>query len=288
MTGLVVGLEANRPTVLADNGQRYLCYLRGRIQRDLGRIMVGDQVGLEATDPGEAIITQVAMRKNTLLRPPLANVTGMFIVFTLTEPSGNRQLLDKRLVLAEMSEMAAEIVINKVDLATEGELEEIRSMSLVYARAGYPLWTISSQSGRGLKPMLDAPRQGTWVLVGESGVGKSTLLASTLPEASFAVQGLSRGGRGKETTRRVTLFRVQNFWLADAPGYTSLRLEVKDARDLARAFPEFSKYHCRYTDCRHVKEPGCGVLEAVQAGNMDNYRYRHYVTMLEDQGRIQF
>jgi len=279
MTGLVVGLEANRPTVLADDGTRYLCYLRGRIHRDLGRIMVGDRVSLDPTDPGEAIITDVDTRKNTLLRPPVANVAGTFVVFTVTEPRGNRELLDKRLVLADLSHMEAEVVLNKVDLSSAEEVEAMRD---IYRKAGYAVWPISSSTKEGLEAMVSAPRQGVWVLVGESGVGKSTLLAAAIPEAIAATGGLSRIGRGKETTRRVGLWRLRNFWLADAPGYTSLKMQVNDARDILRAFPEFGLYDCRYANCRHLKEPGCGVLAAVASGVLDSGRYRHYVAILDN------
>ena len=277
MTGLVVGLEANRPTVLADDGRRYLCYLRGRIQRDLGRIMVGDRVEVEPTDPGEGIVTAVVPRTNTLLRPPVANVTGMFVVFTLQQPQGNRELLDKRLVLAELSHMAVEVVVNKIDVA---DALELKAISEVYRRAGYPVWAVSSRTGDGLDEMFQASRQGVWVMVGESGVGKSTLLAAAIPEAAAVTQELSRIGRGRETTRQVRLWRLREFWLADAPGYTSLRMQVSEGREIAGAFPEFSEYPCRYADCRHLQEPGCGVVAAVQAGTLDGERYRHYVAIL--------
>jgi len=279
VTGLIVGLEANRPTVLSDGGARYLCYLRGRIHRDLGRIMVGDRVDLEPTDPGQAMITGVHPRQNVLLRPPVANVTGTFVVFTLREPSGNRELLDKRLVLADLSNMQAEVVLNKVDVSTVDETQAIRD---VYRRAGYAVWAVSASSGDGLDEMVRAPRTGVWVLVGESGVGKSTLLAAAIPSAVAATQGLSRIGRGKATTRRVGLWPLREFWLADAPGYTSLKVQVGDSRAIQRAFPEFGLYDCRYADCRHLQEPECAVVAAVAAGDLDALRYRHYVAIVHD------
>jgi ribosome biogenesis GTPase len=263
---------------LDDHGERYLCYLRGRIQRDRGRIMVGDRVELEATDPGEAIITEVLERTNALLRPPVANVDGLFVVFTVLEPRGNLELLDKRLVMAELSHMRAEVVLNKIDLTPEAELSALEA---VYRQAGYPVWRVSSQSGAGLEAMLNAPRHGIWVLAGESGVGKSSLLRWAIPEADAPSQALSRIGRGKETTRQVGLWALGSFWLADAPGYTALKVGVGDIRDIMRAFPEFDGFSCRYGNCLHIKERDCGVQQAVEAGRLNRERYHHYVTMAE-------
>lgn len=279
MTGLVVGLEANRPTVLSDEGTRYLCYLRGRIQHHQGRIMVGDRVDFDPTDPGEAMITSVHARHNMLLRPPVSNVTGLFVVFTVVAPDGNRELLDKRLVLAELSSMRAEVIINKTDLITASEVE---ALARVYRNVGYPVWTISAERTSDVIAMMQAPREGIWVLVGESGSGKSTILGQAIPGSDSTTQGLSRIGRGKETTRRVGLWWFETYWLADAPGYTSLKTLVDDEREIRESFPEFGLVTCRYSDCRHLQEPQCGVRAAVADGGVDVLRYRHYQTILAE------
>ncbi len=277
MRGLVVSLEANRPTVVTDEGTRYLCYLRGRIHRDHGRIMVGDRVALMPTDPGQALITAVEPRMNTLLRPPAANVTGLLVVYTMTRPEGNRELLDKRLVLAELSGMRAEIVLNKADLTPVDAWEQLAN---VYRDVGYRIWRVSVLTRVGIDEMIASPRQGTWILTGESGVGKSSLLSAILPEVKLESQELSRIGRGRETTRQVRLWLVGEFWLADAPGYTALTLEVERAEDILAAFPEFARHHCRFGDCRHLVEPGCGVRQALAQGEVDRIRYRSYTTIL--------
>ncbi len=277
MKGLVVALEANRPTVVSDEGTRYLCYLRGRIQRDHGRIMVGDRVALMPTDPGQALITAVEPRANTLLRPPTANVSGLQVVYTLIHPEGNRELLDKRLVLAELSGMRAEIVLNKSDLVPASAGEELAA---VYSEIGYRVWQISVLTGAGIAEMLASSRRGIWVLTGDSGVGKSSLLSAILPQARLEVQELSRVGRGRETTRTVSLWPVGDFWLADAPGYTALTLEIERVEDVLFAFPEFSRHRCRFTDCRHLAEPGCGVRQALAEGTIDRIRYRSYTAIV--------
>lgn len=277
-TGLVVALEANRPTVLSDRGERLLCYLRGKIQRDQGRIMVGDRVVFCPTDPGEAIITAVQPRQNLLLRPPVANVSGVFATFTLSAPAGDRGLLDKRLVLAELTGLAAEVVINKIDREPR---ERVEAVARVYRDAGYPVFLVSAVTGEGLAEFLSRPRQGIWVFSGESGTGKSSLIRAMVPEAETVSGVLSRIGRGRETTRRVELWPVRGFWLADAPGYTQLGLRVRDPARIVAAFPEFARYTCRYDDCRHVSEPDCGVLEAVARGRIDAQRYQSYRGILK-------
>lgn len=279
MEGLVTLLEANRPTVQSAAGQTYLCYLRGRIRRDAGRIMVGDRVEFAPTDPGQAMITRVLPRKNVLVRPPIANVGGLFAVFSLSQPKGSRELLDKRLVLAGLSGVAAEVVISKVDLLDS--LAEAERLGDVYRRAGYPVWLVSAHNGEGIAAWTAAPRVGVWVLTGESGVGKSSLLQRLLPDQEIATGELGRGGRGQQTTRWVRLFRVADFWLADAPGYTALTATVDRVEDLLAGFPEWREATCRFPDCRHLQEPDCGVKEGVATGRFDPVRYRHYVLLTE-------
>ncbi len=280
MEGLVTLLEANRPTVAATNGMVYLCYIKGRIKRDTGRIFVGDRVLLVPTDPGEARIDEILPRTNQLSRPPVANVTGLFVVFSLQHPVGNFELLDKRLVVATLLGMQAEVVLSKVDLLTDpGMLEQVEQ---AYQAAGFRVWRISSQTGQGLNDMVQYSRQGIWVLTGESGVGKSTLLNAMIPQQTAQTQELGRTGRGQQTTRWVRLYPLGEYWLADSPGYTALSTTVTDPRAIAAAFQEFSSLTCRFSNCLHGQEPGCSVREAVAANRIPPWRYRHYRKLLSE------
>ncbi|MCL5116075.1 MAG: ribosome small subunit-dependent GTPase A [Firmicutes bacterium] len=280
MQGLVTLLEANRPTVSLPDGTTYLCYLKGRIKRDVGRIMVGDRVIIEPTDPGEARIDAVLPRDNQLVRPPVANVGGLFVVFSLTEPSGSLELLDKRLVMARIHGLEAEIVLSKADLP--GNRQDLSRIQQVYEAAGYRVWQVSSPRGLGLQELVRERRAGIWVLTGESGVGKSTLLKAIIPSAQAETQELSRIGRGQQTTRWVRLYQMHGYWLADSPGYTALESTVAEAAMIREGFPEFEGHRCRFADCLHRQEPGCGVKEALSTGEIAEWRYQHYQKLLTE------
>lgn len=277
MTGLVTLLEANRPTVTTDDGISFLCYLRGRVKRDSGRIMVGDRVEIEPTDPGEGMILKVLPRNNTLLRPPMANITGLFCVLSLKEPQGNLELLDKRLVLAHLTGVEAEIVITKTDLLENGAAAE--AVAHVYRQAGYPVWFVSMASGEGIEDFGARTRVGIWVMTGESGVGKSALLQAIFPDELLTSQALSRIGRGQQTTRYVRLLPIDSYWLADSPGYTSLQATVDSPVAIRDAFGEWRDVHCRFANCLHSNEPGCQVKEGVTSGRFDERRYTSYLNL---------
>ncbi|MCL4318589.1 MAG: ribosome small subunit-dependent GTPase A [Firmicutes bacterium] len=279
LQGLVVLLEANRPTVETEEGTRFLCYLRGKIKREQGRIMVGDQVEISPTDPGEAIITKVYPRINLLFRPPVANVSGLFVIFTLLQPPGNLELLDKRLVMAHVLDVDAEIVLTKTDIIADGD--NLARFIGLYEAIGYHVWETSALTGRGLPELDHSFRTGLWVMVGESGAGKSSLVKAMLPDEKVAVQDLSRIGRGQQTTRWVRLLKVHDFWLADTPGYTALDMSVKDPRRIRSAFWEWADASCRFPDCFHIDEPGCDVLPKVRLGLYDPTRYQHYRLILQ-------
>ena len=253
--------------------------MRGRVKRDIGRIMVGDQVAFEPTDNGEAIITQILPRGLELKRPPVANVTGLFACFTLNDPSGNLELLDKRLIMAEIATIKIEIILTKVDLVKDRQ--RVDRFVALYRSIGYPVWPLSVFAGIGIQEWLKTPRSGIWVLTGESGVGKSSLISTVIPEARIATGELSRIGRGQQVTRWVRLLPIQKFWLADTPGYTSLELTGVDPHQIAAAFLEWSEVQCRFPNCLHGNEPGCHVREGVELGSFSLTRYRHYRLMLE-------
>lgn len=280
MRGLVTLLEANRPTVVCDSGEHYLCYLKGKIKRDVGRIMVGDRVVVEPTDPGEARIVEVLPRANHLVRPPVSNVSGIFVVFSLESPIGSRELLDKRLAIAHLVGLRVEIIVSKVDLLRDSD--ELTVLEEAYREAGYPVWRLSVTNRQGVEALVHESRDGIWVLSGESGVGKSSLLRAIIPSAEASTQELSRIGRGQQTTRWVRLYAIDNYWMADSPGYTALETRVTQGREIEQAFSEFSQFPCRFSDCLHGQEPGCGVIAGVESGAIAPWRYRNYRKILEE------
>ncbi len=279
LRGLVTLLEANRPTVVTESGVEYLCYLRGKVRRQSGRILVGDQVELEPTEGREAIITRVLPRQLQLVRPPVANLTGIFACFSLSHPAGSLELLDKRLVIAALSGIAVEIVVTKSDLAESPVILE--DMVQLYRSIGYRVWVMSVKTAVGVAPWLATNRAGIWVLTGESGVGKSSLLHAVIPQTVIETADLSRIGRGQQTTRWVRLLKIRDFFLADTPGYTALETEVAHAHDIESQFFEWEDARCRFPNCLHRGEPGCAVREGVANGTYASSRYRSYCVMMD-------
>lgn len=275
--GLVVGLQANRPTVELADGTRWLCHLRGKGRQQHGRILVGDQVLVRETDPGQARLDEVFPRGVTLVRPPVTNVGGVIVVVSLANPRGSFELLDRRLVIAEALGIGIVIAVSKVD-----RLEEADRRVLEPWAALYPVVWTSAKTGQGVETLLgwmEKPglaKMPIWVLTGESGAGKSSLANVLAPEAREAVQGLSQIDRGRQTTRTVSLYKAGGTWLADTPGFQRLDMPVLRASELLRSFPEWREISCRFQDCTHREEPDCRVKAAVNRGEISPMRYQHY------------
>jgi ribosome biogenesis GTPase len=273
--GLVVRLEANRPTVRLDDGREWLCHLAGRLRRDIGRIRVGDRVTVESTTVDEGVVTVVEPRSFTLQRPPVANVSGLVVVFTLVYPASSLDLLDRRLVLAELYGLDLLVLAHKADLV---DAERRRDLA-PWARL-YPIVWTSTRTGEGLPGVPELIGPGIHVMTGESGVGKSSLLELLTQNQAIATGTLSRWQRGRQTTRTVSLHRLGDGYLSDTPGFSRFRLPPMTAEELKWAFPEFRDLTCRFHDCLHRDEPGCAVPEAREAGSISGVRYRHYLEFL--------
>lgn len=274
MRARVLEVLGEQAWVVDDGGQRHVCQFRGRLRRAVGQVLAGDWVDVRPAEP-VGMIEQVLPRHNHLVRPPLANADGLLAVFSPVEPPGSVALLDRRLVTAELMGLRAAIVMTKRDLweARPGVWERMAPW-----RALYPTVAVSSVSTEGVDLVPGLLGTAVWVMAGESGVGKTSLLGRLLPAGrAGAVGALSeRTGRGRHTTRTVALSPVGKGWLADAPGFTQLDLPPHDSLELRDAFPEWRGAGCRYADCRHLEEPGCAVPDLLGRGVVSQERYQHY------------
>jgi ribosome biogenesis GTPase len=270
-----VRLEANRPTVHVDGGENWLCHLRGRTRRSHGRIMVGDRVSVVATGPGEGAIDDVAPRGVTLVRPPLSNVHGLIVCFSLRHPVGSLAMLDRRLVLAELLGLKVVVAATKADLIPSQERPRLETWARLY-----PLVWVSVRTGEGLSEVTGAVQEGIWVLSGESGAGKSSLVGALIPGADVDPGGLSAVARGRQTTRRVSLYGLGAAWIADTPGFSRLDLPNVSPAGIRSAFPEMSETGCRFADCFHRGEPGCHIPRYVADGSVSPVRLAHYRELL--------
>lgn len=267
-------------------GEVLECTLRGRIkEKEEDRVAVGDRVGVEELDDGSCRVASVLDRDSVLSRRSVArrreqviaaNVDQLAVVTSVAQPEPDLRLTDRLLVLAELNGLSALVVANKVDLRDADELRDI------YRAAGYEVLATSAETGRGLED-LDARLSGrTTVLAGASGVGKSSLLNALVPGLELRTSDVGR--KGRHTTVSATMHPYgDRGYVVDTPGLQYLTLWQVDPAHLAWAFPEFRDHlaQCRFSDCRHLAEPGCAVKEAVEAGEVSERRHESYRSLLQ-------
>ena len=270
-----------------DNGKNkvYACRAKGIFRKQDIKPLVGDNVEftiLDETD-AEGNVDAILPRKNALIRPAAANVDQALVVFALTHPAPNLNLLDRFLVMMEREQVPVIICFNKADLAGEEEMEAYRA---IYEKAGYPVRIISAKEEDGVEAVRSLMRGKTTVLAGPSGVGKSTLTNAIHPQASMETGDISRKiERGKHTPRHIELiFLVRGTYMMDTPGFSSIFPPDMEAEELKGYFPEFARFEdgCRFLGCVHVGERDCGVKDAVNQGEVSKSRYENYVLMYEE------
>ena len=265
-----------------------LIQCRGRgVFRNRGESpLVGDFVDYTVETAGsDGTIQVIHERTNELVRPPIANIDQGFLVFSVKEPQFNTILLDRFLVVLESFNVQPIICLTKMDLLTADEHSQLEQYIVDYEEIGYTvLQTYKDEVGlvERLQPLLQGK---TSVLAGQSGVGKSTLLNTLIPELNLKTGIISEHlGRGKHTTRHVELIEVCDGLLADTPGFSSFDFDMIDKEQLTNCFPEIARFSekCKFRGCLHTKEPKCAVKAAVESGEIRDYRYKHYEQFLQE------
>lgn len=261
--------------------------VKQRVSSGIGRIkpLVGDNVEIEILDEEKNLgnIEDILPRFNWLNRPAVANVDQTVIIFAVSAPAPNFNLLDRFLINMEQHEVPTVICFNKVDLEGFRQSEDIcRS----YTKSGYEVLFISAESGYGIDVLEAVIKGKTTVFAGPSGVGKSSTLNSLFPDANVQTGGLSEKiQRGKHTTRHSELMFVDDdTYIMDTPGFSSLYTEGIEAEDLKLYFPEIAAYTgtCKFNMCNHISEPGCLVKKAVSDGRISKMRYDDYVMIYNE------
>ncbi len=274
-----------------DHNARIQCRARGLFRKKEISPLVGDRVQYELSSPEEGTVTEVMPRSSELIRPPIANVDQAVLVFAITEPSLNLQLLDKFLVHIEHTGIDAVLCFSKSDLLTDGTSIDIAGCSVeelvkIYEAIGYTVLLTSTKQLKGIDPLHDQLKDRISVFAGQSGVGKSSLLNKLLPGIQLDTAEIStKLGRGKHTTRHVELIPLPSGgWVADTPGFSQLDFLDIELEDLSHAFREFRAYgqHCKFRGCSHQHEPKCKVREALEQGHIAQSRYKNYIFFLEE------
>lgn len=266
-------------------GRIYECRAKGIFRNRNIKPLVGDDVEITVLDEKEGTgnIDEILPRKNRLIRPAVSNVDQAVVVFAVTEPMPNLNLLDRFLVMMERQELPVIICFNKTDLSTEKERERLAA---IYKPVGYPIHFISTYEESGLAELHALIAGKTTVLAGPSGVGKSSITNFLQPNAGMETGVVSEKiKRGKHTTRHSELFFVkEGTYMMDTPGFSSMYIEDLEPGDLKQYFPEFSSYEedCRFLGCVHVGERECGVKDAVAAGKISRERYENYRLLYQE------
>ncbi|MBC5658857.1 ribosome small subunit-dependent GTPase A [Anaerosacchariphilus sp. NSJ-68] len=263
----------------------YECKAKGSFRNQKVKPLVGDDVRLEVLNEEEkkGNIEEILPRKNQLIRPAVANVDQALMIFSAAKPRPNFNLLDRFLILMEYQQVPVVVCFNKQDLAAE---EELAVLEQTYRSAGYEVRFTSAAREEGLGEIRALLKGKTSTVAGPSGVGKSSLINLLVPEAEMETGNISRKiERGKHTTRHSELFALEEGgFIFDTPGFSSIYLPDMEKEELGTYFPEFARYEpkCRFQGCAHIHEPGCGVKEALEAGEISPIRYENYKLLYEE------
>lgn len=268
-----------------DDGQVIQTRGRGVFRKRGITPLVGDFVTYEVEGNNDGIIMEIEERKNELVRPPISNVDQAILVFSVKEPNFNTILLDRFLVVLESFHVQPVILLTKMDLLEEDEVAAIQSYQKQYEAIGYDVMTTFKDDSSLLDKITPLLANRTTVLAGQSGVGKSTLLNTLMPELDLKTGIISEHlGRGKHTTRHVELIEVAGGLVADTPGFSSFDFDTIEKEELTGCFPEIQRTSeaCKFRGCLHVKEPKCAVKAAVESGEIEASRYEHYLQFLQE------
>ncbi len=277
--------------------------LRHRVQavreiEHIDPIAIGDQVRFLDAGQGRGLITEILPRRSKLSRPMpvpgqrvfeqviVSNADQVLTVFAAASPTPKWGLLDRYLVTAEAAGLPSRIIITKMDLANKNET--LKKDLAIYQRIGYPIHLVCSSTGDGLEELKQALHGRMSVLIGKSGVGKTSLMNALQPGLGLRVKAVSQGdvGKGRHTTSHLQMFELDfGGTLVDTPGMREFGLWDISSEDLASLFPEMERYvgQCKFgLSCQHDHEPGCAIRKAVVSEQINPYRYQSYLRLREE------
>lgn len=284
-TGLLIKGLGGLYEVKTQKGEVFACRALGNLKRGEEKLLIGDRVRIRIDESGrgETAVTGVLPRKNVLIRPPLSNISMMFLTVAPLSPAPSLSLIDKMTVICAHEKITPVLLVTKSDLDATGA----ESLAALYRSVGLAAFVLSSATGEGAEDVRTylgehLGKEEIACFAGVSGVGKSSLVNLLFPGLTQETGSLSeKTGRGRHTTRHVELFPCFGGYIADTPGFSLLdflRFDFVSLEELPSCFPEFAPFlgACRYGDCTHASEEGCAVREGVKEGKIPGSRYGSY------------
>ncbi|WP_371195618.1 small ribosomal subunit biogenesis GTPase RsgA [Glaciecola sp. SC05] len=296
VSGRVISRFGKHAIVEDDQHLNHRCYIR----RTVSSVVCGDHVLFrpsESTDSRDRGIIEVVLdRKSTLTRPdfydgvkPIAANIDQIIVVSAIVPTLSNHIIDRYLVACEHAQITPVLVINKVELLSAQELVEVKKSLSIYEKIGYKVILVSCETDQGLAALSEYLIDKVSVFVGQSGVGKSSIINRLLPDAAEPVGEISdNSGLGKHTTTASKLLHfAQGGELIDSPGVREFGLWHLSAEAITNGFIEFRDYlgGCKFSDCKHRGDPGCLITDAITKGDVDNARYLSYLKIIDTLGQ---
>jgi ribosome biogenesis GTPase len=298
MQGLVTKSTGSWYQVQTPDGQRYDCRIKGkfRIQglTTTNPVAVGDKVDFELEHEQEqGVITKLFPRRNYIIRKSInlskqaqiiaANLDQAFLVVTLASPRTSLGFIDRFLVTAEAYDIPASLVYNKLDMFSKKGLEILAEYKMVYEKLGYPCYEVSALKGTNIPALKELLQDKITLFSGHSGVGKSSLMNALLPDLDLRTMEVSEwSDKGMHTTTFAEMYDLPGGGsIIDTPGIRELGVIDIEQQELSHFFPEMRDRmnQCRFNNCRHINEPGCAVLDAVQSGDIEPSRYESYLSI---------
>jgi len=279
-TGLVITRYGQRLLVESESGDLYQCTGRQNIELSVA----GDQVLFQTTDGNEGVVTALLRRDNSLTRSQkliAANIDELWLVVAI-EPHYQFELIDRYLVIAENAGLPINIVVNKIELSQK--IEQVMHDFSMYESVGYSVHYVSVKAQTNVAEFKAQLNDKTHIFLGQSGVGKSSLINELIPDLNLRVNEISTKSKlGKHTTTNTTLYHIPSGGdLIDSPGIREFQLDELTNKEILSGFREFKPYigECKFRNCAHINEPKCAIKTAVESGDIHPMRYHNYLQLI--------
>jgi ribosome biogenesis GTPase len=301
MTGFVIKSTGSWFTVNTDSGEAYNCKLKGKFRmkgiKTTNPVAVGDQVVFDLEkDKETGVISKILPRNNYIIRKSTklskvshiiaANIEQAILIVTLAHPRTSTGFIDRFLVTAEAYHIPVILVFNKIDLYNDDLKEVEQNWKEIYSEAGYACLSVSAMKGDNLSAFKDLLKNKRSLLSGHSGVGKSALINAVQPDLDLKTKDLSAYHKvGMHTTTFAEMHPLSfGGFIIDTPGIKEFGLVDFDRKKIAERFPEMRKFmhSCKFSNCTHIHEPGCAVVEAIEKGQIHLTRYESYLSIVND------